>query len=200
METIWNQPLWRTWLWSGNPHDLCPLPPLLTALSLVREIPHVFVESGTVLWNLTDSVKTMYQQRMSHVLVVRNELKIAHDSQYSTSDQCVFGCRCSIRLQAVVVVLYFFIHSQSRSYYSSQKGKVSFCPWFSMCWLFHKYRKIGGNLWNWVPVNVFVLLYRKFHLSKRQSRLSLEVSDSEGRCHLFSFWSDTKMYQCQYCI
>ncbi len=133
METIWNQPLWRTWLWSGNPHDLCPLPPLLTALSLVREIPHVFVESGTVVWNLTDSVKTMYQQRMSPVLVVRNELKIAHDSRYSTSDQCAFGCRCSIRLQAVVVVLYFFIHSQSRSYYSSQKAKVSFCPWFSMC-------------------------------------------------------------------
>ncbi len=110
------------------------------------------------------------------------------------ADQCAFGCRCSIRLQAVVVVLYFFIHSQSRSYYSSQKAKVSFCPWFPCvcaCWLFHKYRKIGGNLWNWVPVNVFVLLYRKFHLSKRQSRRVLR-SVSEGRCHLFSFWSDTK--------
>ncbi len=75
----------------------------------------------------------MYQQRMSQVLVVGNELKIAHDSRYSTLDQCVFGCGCSIWLQAVVVVLYFFIHSQSPSYYSSQKAKVSFGPWFSVC-------------------------------------------------------------------
>lgn len=178
-----------TLIW--QPPDLALLPPLLMALSLVREIPHMFVVSGTAVWKWMDSVKAMYQQSMSQVLVVRNELKTAHDSWQSTFDQCVCGWGCSIRLQAVVVVLYFFIHSITVFLF---KAKVSVCSWFSMCvcacWLFHKYRKTGGNLWNWVPAHVFVLLYRKFHLSKRQSRLSLEgsgASDREGQCLSFLF-------------
>ncbi len=124
--------------------------------SLVREIPHVFVEwhsSMKLNRQCKDHVSAAYVSGISCQEWAENCTWLT----YSTSDQCAFGCRCSIRLQAVVVVLYFFIHSQSRSYYSSQKEGF-ILPLVSMCvrWLFHKYRKIGGNLWNWVPVNVFV--------------------------------------------
>lgn len=114
-------------IWQPSCPDLSPLPPLLMVLTSVREIPHMFVESGTAVWKWMDSVKAMYQERTSQVLVGRNEHRALWVS--------LCGWGCSIMLYSHVSCI-VFLHSFSIIVLLFKlKAKVSFCPWFcvSMC-------------------------------------------------------------------